>query len=800
MSDFFKNLENLIKNKNDEKSKKESNKKDKKEGNFYEKFRQDFSKEVRYDKIKDLKNKLSDDYKYMTELSKQPGKTKISALGVSIDNIIKNLPEDFKKGYNPDELKTKVQELEIKQAGFSFLTPCLIKKEYKNNFEKLIGHIEKCINKKIEFSEFSLNDYNKFSNFLKSKLKYKKDKKEIEELEGPFQNAVSASKGLIDYVEKRCNCLELSDEKEFNSILLRLEGSLEHLYKLDIIKQDVESSAITEKLKKFKDDKDAFLSFFKVENGKSVYKIDSGDSLFRKVGKVFSKDTNLNLAAMLIRQIISILRCVDDILSRAYDIIIKISNDNKIQKQNEYYKCAKQIKEIKNQIIQKINDNKINDNKMNDNKINDNKINDDIAAFIFICANLKLEYQYLIEKDKSGKNKLGKDKIDTTKFESDSVSKALSNFIDEWKNSLPKGSSLGESLDVNDVKMKFSSKTTEKYEYKSDSIPPLFSKENNDNPEISDIKQGSIGDCYLLAALQSLVGNNEGKKAIKKVFLNKKTADKDEYVKMRFFKLQFTKKDGFTCIEPSGEKTIIKINKELLINKENNKKVYNETTKSCWVDCFEKAFAVYRHDKTNVVVDNIVVDEKYKKELENLANSWNSELSLKLSSENISGGWSMIPLAAITGERYFTFKNDTDNNNTGKNEDKMYEFFEKNINDHKINTVINFKKNEIKKIKNDTGGFNYLRYLIGGKIGDRLYSAHAYSVLEVYEDEDKNKIKMIKLRNPHNDDGIDFSKALSKKKSGEIVFDASKVKKVENGMVTMRFDVFCKLVDDVEFG
>ena len=178
--------------------------------------------------------------------------------------------------------------------------------------------------------------------------------------------------------------------------------------------------------------------------------------------------------------------------------------------------------------------------------------------------------------------------------------------------------------------MKFSSKTTEKYEYKSDSIPPLFSKENNDNPEISDIKQGSIGDCYLL-----------------------------------------------------GEKTIIKINKELLINKENNKKVYNETTKSCWVDCFEKAFAVYRHDKTNVVVDNIVVDEKYKKELENLANSWNSELSLKLSSENISGGWSMIPLAAITGERYFTFKNDTDNNNTGKNEDKMYEFFEKNINDHK---------------------------------------------------------------------------------------------------------------------
>jgi len=725
-NNFFKDLYKVIKEKNDEKLKKENNKKDKQKGNFYKNFRQDFSKEVRYSKIEDLQNKLSDEYKYMIQLSKSPNR-------LSINDLLKEAPPDIAanelfENYGENVLKN----LKIKQAGFSFLTPCLIKKEYKNNFEKLIGHIEKYIEKKIEFSKFSLNDVDKLSNFVKSKLKYKEDKKEIEKLEEPFQDAIKSIKGLIYALKERDN---LKLKENFKLKFDELTKSFSNFVGSSVI-----GSSFQKSFKQLIKGEADLLTLYQVKDFQKNFNNDKGHE-------------------KLVLFMINLIQDASNILSNVYDIIIKISNDNKIQKQNEYYKCAKQLNEIKNQIIQKMNDDY--------NKVDNNKK----TAFIFICANLKLEYQYLIEKDKSERGK-----IDTTKFESDSISEIFSNFIDE--DPLIKKLSTG-------IKMKFNPKTTEKYDY----IPhkkPLFLPKLiffNGEPNISDIKQGDIGDCYLLAALQNLVGNSQGKEAIEKVFLNKDTAGKDEYVKMRFFKLQFKKKDGLTCIEPSGEKTIIKINKELLVKNidqkiEEKNKAYNETVGSCWVDCFEKAFAVYRHDKTNIVVDEKCKEED-KKELENLVDSWNSELSLKLSSANINGGWSMIPLAAITGNPYFTFNNDAK-----KDENEMYNFFK----DNTSNKVISFKEDEIKKISN---------------IGNHLYSTHAYSVLEVCE-----KNNTITLRNPHNGDGIDLSEALLyNSNSKNIEFNSKKVfineknkTKIEKGTVTMRFDVFCKLLNDVEFG
>ena len=746
---FFKDLCAFVEEKNKEKSEKEKNKKDKKEGNFYKKFRQYFSKEVRYNKIKIYgEQNLPKKYQYMIGLSKPPKKIKMSELSVSIPDIIKNLPEDFKKVYDSTKLETKLADLEVKRAGFSFLTSALTNKEGFSEIKKLMKLID------VEFpNSFGLNDYDKFSNFVKSKLEYKKDKEAIEKLEEPFQDAIKAIKELINAFEKECNKQYLLPEDKkttFEPIFKKLIENLVSLSNPDVISRNKQFSSINNALIELSKKTTNFID--------PLCKLDKDKEKFTK--PELDNFSNIsNQPVLLVNDIISIIKYADDILSNVYNIIIKISGDNEGNKQNVYYECARQINEIKNQIIKKMNDDY--------NKVDNNKK----TAFIFICANLKLEYQYLIEKDKSKEGK-----IDTTKFESDSVSKIWSDFNDRTKRLT--------FQERYNMKMKFSSKTTEKYDY----IPhkkPLFLPKLiffNGEPNISDIKQGDIGDCYLLAALQNLVGNSQGKEAIEKVFLNKDTAGKDEYVKMRFFKLKFTKKDGLTCIEPSGEKTIIKINTELLVKGidqkiEEENKAYNKTVGSCWVDCFEKAFAVYRHDKTNVVVDEQCKEDK--KELENLANSWNSELSLKLSSENISGGHSMIPLAAITGNPYFTFSND------GKKDEKgMYNFFK----DNTSNKVINFKKNEIKKISN---------------IGNHLYSTHAYSVLEVYED--KNKIRMIKLKNPHNSDGIDLSEALSisgkdEKKDGEIVFDASTVKKVENGMVTMRFDVFCKLLNEVEFG
>ena len=734
---FFKDLYAFIEEKNKEKSEKEKNKKDKKEGNFYKKFRQDFSKEVRYNKIKRYgKQNLPEEYQYMIGLSKPPEKIKMSELSVSIPDIIKNLPDDFKKVYKSTELETKVADLEVKRAGFSFLTSALTNKERFLEIKKLIKSIGAAVP-----DVFGLNNYDKFSNFVKTKLEYKKDKEAIEALENESQKIIKESKKIIEdftkiYVEKNWD----SKNEKNKNLIIKLKNLIVQVERIEIDKIQNE--------------------FFRFSEKKKKLLVEINDWLDN-----FLHDINGNDTRSILSSFISVIEAIGNILSDVYDTIMEIFSKNQKAKQDEYYECAKQIKEIKNQIIENMNNNKVKDNKKDKN---------DQAVFIFICTNLKLEYQYLIEKDKSEGGK-----IDTTKFESDSLLKILLNSVKVMPIFDESGYTNFFGFEENTKAIdKLYLKTNEKYEYKSDSIPPLFS--SNDLPNISDIKQGSIGDCYLLAALQSLVGNTQGKQAIKKVFLNEKTANEDEYVKMRFFKLKFTKKDGVMCIEPSGGKTIIKINKEYLIKKKwwlFNEKAYNETAKSCWVDCFEKAFAVYRHDKTNVVVDEQCKEDK--KELENLVNSWNRELSLKLSSANINGGHSMIPLAAITGNPYFTFSNDGE-----KDEKEMYNFFK----DNTSNKVISFKEDEIKKISN---------------IGNHLYSTHAYSVLEVCE-----KNNTITLRNPHNGDGIDLSEALLyNSNSKNIEFNSKKVfinkknkTKIEKGTVTMRLDVFCKLLNDVEFG
>ncbi|MBX9705465.1 MAG: hypothetical protein K5Q00_04355, partial [Gammaproteobacteria bacterium] len=92
----------------------------------------------------------------------------------------------------------------------------------------------------------------------------------------------------------------------------------------------------------------------------------------------------------------------------------------------------------------------------------------------------------------------------------------------------------------------------------------LFSRE----PSLSDISQGKIGDCYLLAALQAIVLRQPE-------YIYNMMLCIDNYVWVRFFY-------GRTSYIIRVQKTIFKANKFNLIEQENN---------APWVQMIEKSYA-----------------------------------------------------------------------------------------------------------------------------------------------------------------------------------------------------------------
>lgn len=116
-----------------------------------------------------------------------------------------------------------------------------------------------------------------------------------------------------------------------------------------------------------------------------------------------------------------------------------------------------------------------------------------------------------------------------------------------------------------------------------DSRSSLFS---GGSPNIQEIKQGNIGDCYLISTLIGLADKNP--EAIKKCFVNRDTLHEDGFVKMRFYKVEITvkyKTNGKVFIANPRESVIIQF----------NKKVWNAGSKGpVWVKLFERGFAIYR--------------------------------------------------------------------------------------------------------------------------------------------------------------------------------------------------------------
>lgn len=185
------------------------------------------------------------------------------------------------------------------------------------------------------------------------------------------------------------------------------------------------------------------------------------------------------------------------------------------------------------------------------------------------------------------------------------------------------------------------------------------------NPEYNDIQQGSIKDCYLLAALSSLCKSSEGKKAIKKCFTNRETIDIDNFVVISLFKVKLdieNKKRPF-AIDNDGHAHGGKLgqalkrvkaeengNIKIKVDKDSIKTSFAQG-KALWVKFFEKAFETYR-------MANNVTASLNNETIKSYIRNWNNKIDGKILDE----GTSDIVITAITGKtsHSIALQNNTD--------------------------------------------------------------------------------------------------------------------------------------------
>lgn len=326
---------------------------------------------------------------------------------------------------------------------------------------------------------------------------------------------------------------------------------------------------------------------------------------------------------------------------------------------------------------------------------------------------------------------------------------------------------------------------TEIYEDTSNPSTCLYSIP--DNFHVNDIKQGSLDDCYLLAVLLNLIKKDP--KSIKKCFISFSNGK----VKFRFFKVKVSAIGSSTenfKAEPNG-KVIIQVANKI------DSKIGSQTT-AVWVNLFEKAFAVYKNNKNNVISisgGNSIVDK------------WGENSDKKNNIiKSIDWGYGFIVACAITGKsatyeiipRPDTRKTYAIEKPNGKYKkfpsnglydseaNKLYNFFKTNAKSKTI--VASTKSKDFKhKIKSSTGTERTIWQKKDGspKRYAGLFPNHSYAIIEDVEESKPEKVdiygnikfKYIILKNPHSRVGFEEYQSTKEIVEGKI---KSKIKRMES--------------------